>query len=448
MAGRRKRGRYAQQDSSVGRGFSQSMQRPIAWLLGVIVLAVIAGVCVWAMPWATDSLRNWGAGAGPASEHLVSPADTSTGAVSTLPLPEAAPAEPVPVPPESSASSPRSPVLPPDPSAMTVEALQQEALDVAGHLRKVFPQSSDTIAFTGMVHNWLGNAKEAMECWQKCLERNPKRADVYGAMGGVALRQGKDAEAVELFRTALEIDPKLLRGHTRLAQALMGLGRTKEAIAALEQGVQISPPQREDHCLLGKAYLQLAECDKARKSYETALDLQPDDAEACYGLGAAWARLGEQQKSREYLEKFKRFRAVQQEAHMGRRSQATDRSEIARIVAEAHTGAGRVYRGYGYLEVAEQHWRRAAALDPENTACRQELAALYEQTGREQQAVEVCEQLRRIDPKNPQYHLNTGVLYARMNRMDAAVSAVKQAVELAPENAKYRRVYEQIRAAN
>jgi Flp pilus assembly protein TadD len=117
------------------------------------------------------------------------------------------------------------------------------------------------------------------------------------------------------------------------------------------------------------------------------------------------------------------------------------RREAGRI----HTNVGIVYVERGRPLTAEKHWLRAAWLDPGNTECREELATLYQRNGRNEEALEVCEQLRRLAPDNPVYHMAVGHLLARMHRYEAAISAVTQAVELAPDNASYRQILKQIR---
>jgi tetratricopeptide (TPR) repeat protein len=108
-----------------------------------------------------------------------------------------------------------------------------------------------------------------------------------------------------------------------------------------------------------------------------------------------------------------------------------------------------VYNGYGQSQKAEEYWRRAATLDAKNTASRVQLVDLYRRTRRAQEAVGLCEQLRKIDPKNATYHLRTGVLFAELKRFDAAEEAVRAAIELSPEFAAgYRTLAEVLLLSN
>ncbi len=367
--------------------------------------------------------------------------------------PQAAPAtsppppEPVPVPPRRTATFPGLDYTPP----ATVEGLEKEAFTVAFRLLKEFPNHTDPLGLMGMLHNNLGSAAKAMEFWQRCLKRNPNRPDIYQAMGRLVLTQEKYQDAVDFSQRALEISPKQSGARTILAQALMGLGKPQEAIAALRDEIRVSPGPNHndwlsgDYCLAARAYQQLAEYEKASQNFQKAIQMQPDCTEAYYGLATVCARLGESDKARRYMAKFKTLKDQDRAADMGRRRHATDIDWVRRIVARTHTDAGRVYSGHRKLRKAEEHWQKAAKLDPKNAACRRDLALLYERSGRDREALEICKQLREIDPKNAQYHLNLGVLYARMNKIGAALVSVRRAMKLDPDNAQHRRIYEQIR---
>jgi Flp pilus assembly protein TadD len=125
-------------------------------------------------------------------------------------------------------------------------------------------------------------------------------------------------------------------------------------------------------------------------------------------------------------------------------SEPDDELAVRQSLAQSYTDAGRRFADHGASPEAERLWRKAAALDSENEACRQDLAALYERTDREQEALLVCEELVKIQPENPDYSLSLGLLNARLGRFATARSAVRRAIELNPASARYREVYEMI----
>jgi len=311
-------------------------------------------------------------------------------------------------------------------------ALKEEAFGVVRQLLKDLPNDADAVGLMGMVCNFYGDTAEALVWWQRCLEIDPSRADAYHAMAMVAWRKSENQRAADLWRKARETNPNLQAMYYPYAEALLEMGKPEEAIAAAEKGLSIRPDDREAHLLLGKAYLQLKEYGKAADNYEKARQLRPADSWSYYGLAAVYARQGQADKARQYTEQFKKLRDAEDKARIDWRRTAERQSQVVQALAQVRTDTGRLYAAHGKLDTAEEHWRRAAALDPRNKVCRQELVALYMRTGRERQALTFAEQLRAIDPKNAVYHLNAGALLAALERLDAAEEATRKGLELAP----------------
>ncbi|MFH1920893.1 MAG: tetratricopeptide repeat protein [Planctomycetota bacterium] len=295
------------------------------------------------------------------------------------------------------------------------------------------------------VHHRFGNSTAAVSCWQSCLALDPGFFSAYDRMGLVAIEKQEYEKAAALLRKALELDPASSEASTHLAYALMNLGKIEEVIAVLERTVEHNTRSMPSFLLLGQAYLQLREYRKAKKSFEAAAELAPDYANVYYGLARACAKLGQKEEAREYREKFNKLGAGDLKERIDQDKAFDDLLSVRQSVAQTHTDAGRMHARHGNLRIAEQLWRRAAALDPRNTACRVELASLYERNDKEREALDICEQLRKIEPENADHCLNVGLLNARLNRFDAALSAMERAIELDPHNPRYQQVYELIK---
>ncbi len=326
------------------------------------------------------------------------------------------------------------PKTPPPPSQTTVEDLKKEQLEVATRLVRDFPNNTDAIGLMGMVHNSLGNSNEAVKCWEKCLKLDSNRADAYNSLGIVAQRKGESEKAIALWRKALEANPTSPSIHERLAGALLGLGKIDEAVAVLENEIAVFPKVPSGYFLLGQAYLQLKEYEKAKQHYLRAIEIEPDAAVTYYGLGVACARLGQKDQAENYREKFKKLKAEfwKHDADQRGRPTVSDVDSMHKVVAKTFSDAAGICRGQGYVWRAEKLWRRAATLDEEDTACRKALASLYQQSGRNREALRMCEQLSQIDPENASYWMSVGVLDVQIEEFDDAEKAFTKVVELAP----------------
>jgi Flp pilus assembly protein TadD len=86
--------------------------------------------------------------------------------------------------------------------------------------------------------------------------------------------------------------------------------------------------------------------------------------------------------------------------------------------------------------MAEKLWRRAAEVDPANTASRFQLVMLLQGAGRNQEALQVCQEMVRAEPTNGFHYLGLGNLHARLNQPVAAETAYRKALELVPDRAE------------
>jgi len=220
--------------------------------------------------------------------------------------------------------------------------------------------------------------------------------------------------------------------------ALLDMGKNPEAVAKAEEELALDPENLEAHLLIGRACLGLQQYEKAAEHYEKAGRIRPDDSRPFYGLSAVYARLGPKEKAEAAAARFRELRAVEdkklQEDREARRSAGDHRAWGAKALTKTHTDAGRVYASHGNPEEAEIHWRRAAAVCPDNQVCRHALVDLYLQSGRPRQALTFAEQLRQLEPNNVTYQLNTGALLTQLQLHDAAEEAVRKGLALEPNN--------------
>jgi len=356
------------------------------------------------------------------------PAASAAEPDATVPEPEAV--VPAPLARHESPASPSADPL--GAATLTIESVQREELEVAAELIRAFPGNPDPLGLMGVVYYARGNSTEATKYWKKCLELDPNRADVYDSMGIVAALKSEPEEAVALFREALRRRSKAPGVRVHLARALLLQGKVQEAAAALEEEIEIAPRSERAHRMLGQARLRLKEYDQAERSFLTSIDIRPH-REGYFGLATVYARLGRKEESRRQMEKFKEAKDKDVQARIRKVNAFDDLDTVRRSAARTCTDVGDVYRRQGFLRTAEKLWRRAAELNPENTACRVKLVLEYMRQGANGKALQICDILIEIEPDKAFHHLGRGNLCARLKRFDAAELAYRKVVELAPQ---------------
>lgn len=193
----------------------------------------------------------------------------------------------------TTAKAPKSEKLRAVPSGLpaTMEALKQEAADLAERTIKAFPRDPDSHALKGNSCYYSGRAADAVKSWEKCLELDPTRADVYDRISVVAWQQGRFEEVITACRQALKDKAITPHVHLRLARALIELGRTEESITAAKRAVALWPRAPDAHLVLGQAYIQSRQYARARDCFLRTIEISPGNFHAYYGLATASAKL-------------------------------------------------------------------------------------------------------------------------------------------------------------
>ncbi len=87
--------------------------------------------------------------------------------------------------------------------------------------------------------------EDAIACYKKAIELNPKDAEAHCLLADVLWVQKKQDEAIAECRKAIELDAKHARAQHSLRTALMDQGKLEEARAAWEQFLKSDPPDHD-----------------------------------------------------------------------------------------------------------------------------------------------------------------------------------------------------------
>ncbi|MHB1306725.1 MAG: tetratricopeptide repeat protein [Limisphaerales bacterium] len=322
--------------------------------------------------------------------------------------------------------------------AQTDRELRAEQLRVARQLYDALPRS-DAAFVMGLVSNEQGDVDSAIRYWKEETRgetdsgRLRHRAEAFLNLGEVYQAKGDFAQAAAMLREAIRLSPGRLELQLRLAEVFYAEGRMDECLRALAEGKVASPGGLT---LRGQARQRLGQLEEARRSFADAIELDPNLAEAHYGLATTLSRLGRPDEAAAARERFQALQAGHQSSGRERRSQLDPLAITRQSLAQTHTAAGWVYQTHQLPEQAESLWRRAAEVDPANTACRFHLMMLYQQAGRNEEALRRCEEMIRVEPNNAFHQLSLGNLLARLKQPEATEAAYRKAIELAPRRSE------------
>lgn len=313
-----------------------------------------------------------------------------------------------------------------------VVVLKKKELELVQRLMKDFPDKVNPIMLMGNVWERHGDAIKAMEFFNKVLEKDPERADVYKGIGWFYMNKEQYEQAISYWRTALKIDPDIPGVHNSIALALMGQNKQAEAIGELEKDIQISPRSTFSYFLLGQLYLRQKDYEKSRSNYEKAIEIDPDYTNAYYGLFTLSTRLKQRDKAKKYMATFKKLKTEDMKVLKDRNKAVDDLIAMQKGAAETYLIAGQMYQAGKNLQKAEELLKRATTLDPNNILCLERLASLYLTSNRITGAISLYRKISEVNPKDPLCQLNIGILSVRLKQMDKAEKAFRKVIEISP----------------
>lgn len=319
------------------------------------------------------------------------------------------------------------------PDSPEAKKLNKEALETATRLVEDFPSRIEPVYTLGLVYQRTGNSAQAQKLWNKCLEMNPRYADAMVALAEIAFDKGQYQQALAFYQKALSIygdDPLV---PVEIGKTLISLRRFDEAAKILQEHLTKHRGGGRPHLYLGKVFLQLKLYEKARIHYKKALQFGPNETKAHYGLAMVYARLGQKTKSGEHRKRFQSLKSNSFTELEKKNKMYDDVLLVSRNASFAYEKIGVCYKICGDDSQAEKFLKKAANLDSNNTKCLLLLASMYQQTGREKEAVDVYKDLTAIQPKNPANYMYLGTLTARLRQFEIAQAAFKKVVELAPD---------------
>jgi ribosomal protein S12 methylthiotransferase accessory factor len=141
---------------------------------------------------------------------------------------------------------------------------------------------------------------QAIAAIQRLLEAFPGRYYLHFFLGLVLEYQGEAKEALEEFHRALGLNPRpidMASVHTHIGVCFKDMGDYAGAIKALEQAREFDPNLKEIYHLLGFCYFKLKKHEQSIQEFEKALEIDPGSAIDYANIGSNLREMGHKKEA-------------------------------------------------------------------------------------------------------------------------------------------------------
>jgi tetratricopeptide (TPR) repeat protein len=138
----------------------------------------------------------------------------------------------------------------------------------------------------------LGRYEEAIQCYDKAIELDPRWAGAWIGKANSLNNLGRYEEAIHWCDKAIEVEPRYTFAWNNKGNALNSLGRYEEAIQCYDKAIELDPQLAMAWNNKGSSLDSLGRHGEAIRCYEKALEFDPRNAAAWTNKGDSLQSLG------------------------------------------------------------------------------------------------------------------------------------------------------------
>ncbi|CAN8212674.1 unnamed protein product [Coccothraustes coccothraustes] len=276
---------------------------------------------------------------------------------------------------------------------------------------KLYPRHASALNNLGTLTK---DVVEAKDYYRRALQLNPQHNRALFNLGNLLKSQGKKEEAVILLRDSIKYGPEFADAYSSLASLLAEQERLKEAEEVYKAGIENCPESSDLHNNYGVFLVDTGSPERAMSHYRQAIVLSPAHHVAMVNLGRLHRSLGQNKEAEVW---YKRALKVSRKA-------------------EILSPLGALYYNTGRYEEALQVYREAAALQPSSKDTRLALAQVLAMMGRTKEAEKMTNHILNEDAECLECYRLLSAIYSKQELYAKALEAIEKALQLKPKDPK------------
>jgi tetratricopeptide (TPR) repeat protein len=272
----------------------------------------------------------------------------------------------------------------------------------------VNPNQPEALHLLGLLYHQAGHSQQGLDLILRSVQLAPTFSSLNN-LGEVLRALARHNEAIACYRRAIELNPKFAEAYANLGWALFDLAQLNDAEKALARATQLAPQRPEFHLRLNLVRQKQGDPHGAVLAGRRAVELAPQQAEAWSSLAVSLASV---KKDAQALEAANRAIGL-----------APNR-------AEAWVNLGFVHERASRHADAESAYLKAIELNPSYSVAHRNLAAMYDSQNRIEQSIPPLVRALELQPRDIEGWNNLSTLRRRAMDIRGAVQAAETALAL------------------
>ncbi|WP_138379644.1 XrtA/PEP-CTERM system TPR-repeat protein PrsT [Luteithermobacter gelatinilyticus] len=289
-----------------------------------------------------------------------------------------------------------------------------EFLDRGGSTLDKFPPA---LMLRGVINYSGGNYAQAIYYLNRLIDMRPGHIMGRRLLGAALIRQNDPEQGIKILEPLVDANKADSVAYALLGSAYMKLGQYEEGTRYYEKAVEAKPGESRLQTQLALSRLAVGDTSSAEAQLNEILANDPEASQAAVFLVLIALREGNYAKA---LEDAKRLSRQRPENPVGYNLQGT------------------ALAGLGKIEDAKKMFNKALEIKPDYHSANLNLAQLYINEGKRDQAREIYENVREMDKKNLGAILGLVRLAALDGNVKGQETLLQEAVNVAPDNLSVR----------
>ncbi|XP_004573153.3 protein O-mannosyl-transferase TMTC1 isoform X1 [Maylandia zebra] len=289
----------------------------------------------------------------------------------------------------------------------------QEAIHHYTTALRLYPRHASAMNNLGTLTR---SPEEAEMYYRKALETNPQHNRALFNLGNLFKSQGKEKEAEALLKDSIRFGPHFADAYSSLASLYAEQKRFSEANEVYLKGIENCPDSSDLHNNYGVFLVDTGEGQRAAAHYQQAVRLKPAHYVAMVNLGRLLRSSNENKEAESWYK---------------RALQVTRKVDIL-------TPLGALYYNTGRYEEALQVYREAVALQPESTDIWLALAQVLAMAGRTKEAEKMMLDVISRKGNCIECYRLLSAIYSKRGNYTEALEALDKALQQNPSDLTVR----------